>query len=116
MMAKFRAVFPQFNGLKSAEYWDGTLAVVPDRIPRIMRLAPNLLFAGVYSGRGVAMSTVWGSSAARLLAGAATEADMPVPVTSLSQIRGHGVAVRIASLIHPWHRLMDKIDERIARR
>lgn len=116
VMAKFRTVFPQLDGLKSTEYWEGTLAVVPDRIPRLMRLAPNLLFAGVYSGRGVAMSTVWGASAARLLSGAATDADMPVPVTSLRQIHGHGVAVRVASLVHPWHRLVDKVETAIARR
>ncbi|CAG9269365.1 Putative FAD dependent oxidoreductase [Paraburkholderia unamae] len=116
VMAKFRAVFPQLAGLKSAEYWEGTLAAVPDRIPRLMRLAPNLLFAGVYSGRGVAMSTVWGPCAARLLAGAATEADMPVPVTPLRQIHSHGVAVRMAGLIHPWHRLTDKVEAAFAGR
>jgi glycine/D-amino acid oxidase-like deaminating enzyme len=115
VMQKFQAVFPQLEGLKAAAYWEGTLAVVPDRIPRLMTLGPNLLFAGVYSGRGVAMSTVWGASAARLLAGAANEADMPVPVTSLRRIHGHSIAVRVASLIHPWHRFVDKVEAKIAK-
>ncbi|MGF6968725.1 glycine/D-amino acid oxidase-like deaminating enzyme [Paraburkholderia sp. WC7.3g] len=115
VMQKFRGVFPQLKGLKAAAYWEGTLAVVPDRIPRLMSLGPNLLFAGVYSGRGVAMSTVWGASAARLLAGAAREEDMPVPVTSLKQIYGHGIAVRVASLVHPWHRFVDKAEAQIAK-
>ncbi|WP_321930534.1 NAD(P)/FAD-dependent oxidoreductase [Paraburkholderia guartelaensis] len=114
VMAKFHTVFPQLRELRATEYWEGTLAVVPDRIPRLMNLAPNLLFAGVYSGRGIAMSTVWGASAARLLAGAATEADMPVPVTSLRQIHGHGIAVQVASLIHPWHRLLDKVEAKLS--
>ncbi|AQH01473.1 hypothetical protein A9R05_21870 [Burkholderia sp. KK1] len=114
VMAKFRQVFPQLHELGAAEYWEGTLAAVPDRIPRLMRLAPNLLFAGIYSGRGVAMSTVWGASAARLLAGAATEAEMPIPVTALRQIHGHGIAVCLTRFVHPWHRIIDKVEAKIA--
>jgi glycine/D-amino acid oxidase-like deaminating enzyme len=116
VIRKFHHAFPQLSALRAAEYWEGTLAVVPDRIPRLMRLAPNLLFAGVYSGRGVAMSTVWAAQAARLLAGASAEDDMPVPVTSLRAVPGHGVAVQVARIVHPWHRLVDRIEAGLASR
>ncbi|MBK3824398.1 NAD(P)/FAD-dependent oxidoreductase [Paraburkholderia aspalathi] len=116
VLAKFHAAFPQLRGLAAAEYWEGTLAVVPDRIPRLMELAPGLLFAGVYSGRGVAMSTVWGAAAARLLAGVASERDMPVPVTPMRTVFGHDFAVQVARFVHPWHRFQDQIEAKASTR
>ncbi|WP_207005604.1 NAD(P)/FAD-dependent oxidoreductase [Trinickia mobilis] len=116
VLAKFHAAFPQLRGLAAAEYWEGTLAVVPDRIPRLMELAPGLLFAGVYSGRGVAMSTVWGAAAARLLAGAADERDMPVPVTPMRTVLGYDFAVHVARFVHPWHRFLDRIEAKASNR
>lgn len=79
MVAKLRKAFPQLGQLQADEYWEGKLAAVPDRMPRLMELAPGLLFAGVYSGRGVAMSTAWGREAARFMAGDIEERQLPIP-------------------------------------
>jgi glycine/D-amino acid oxidase-like deaminating enzyme len=110
VIAKLRRAFPQLGDLQADEYWEGKLAAVPDRMPRLMQLAPGLLFAGVYSGRGVAMSTAWGREAARFMSGAITESELPIPLTQLRAVPAHGIAVQVANYLHPVHRLQDRLD------
>ncbi|RUU51870.1 FAD-binding oxidoreductase, partial [Mesorhizobium sp. M2C.T.Ca.TU.009.01.2.1] len=65
--------FQAFGGEpEMVEYWHGTFAVVPDRRPRLYRLAPGLVFGGVYSGRGVALSMSLGQEIGRWAAGRRT--------------------------------------------
>lgn len=103
--------FPQLLSVPIAEYWEGILAVVPDRLPRIMRLGPNAIFAGVYSGRGVALSQQVGALAARLLLGTQDDATSPVQVTGLREVPSHSIAVQVARFIHPIHRIQDRLDK-----
>ena len=98
------------EGLQADEYWEGRLAAVPDRMPRLMELAPGLLFAGVYSGRGVAMSTAWGREAARFMTSEIAESQLPIPLTQLRTVPCHGIAVEVAKYIHPVHRWQDRLD------
>lgn len=89
------------------EYWSGVLAAVPDRIPRIYRLAPNIVFAGVYSGRGVALSLSLGQLIGQWVTNTVAEDDLPLPVTQMRRLPFHPFAVTLANVIHPWHRLKD---------
>ncbi len=101
--------FPAFGGPpKVVEYWHGTFAVVPDRRPRLYRLGPGLVFGGVYSGRGVALSMSLGQEMGRWAAGRRSDDEMPLPVTAMQKIRMHAVAVQVANRMHPWHRLQDR--------
>jgi glycine/D-amino acid oxidase-like deaminating enzyme len=101
--------FKAFGGPpKVVEYWHGTFAVVPDRRPRLYRLAPGLVFGGVYSGRGVALSMSLGQEIGRWAAGRRRDDEMPLPVTEMQKIRMHGLAVQVANRMHPWHRLQDR--------
>ncbi|MGF7161608.1 glycine/D-amino acid oxidase-like deaminating enzyme [Rhodoligotrophos appendicifer] len=101
--------FPELGaGTTVTEYWEGVLAVVPDRLPRLMRLAPNIHFAGVYSGRGVGLAVALGERLSGWLAGEIGEADLPIPVTQMRPVPSHAVAVQLARRIHPWHRLQDR--------
>ncbi|WP_137389809.1 NAD(P)/FAD-dependent oxidoreductase [Rhodoligotrophos defluvii] len=102
--------FPQLNDRPIQEYWEGVLGVVPDRLPRMMRIGKNALFAGIYSGRGVALSQQVGALAARLLTDQTTEDESPVPVTPLRTVPSHGIAVQVARFIHPLHRIQDRLD------
>ena len=95
------------SGPRIAEYWSGTFAVVPDRRPRLYRLAPGLVFGGVYSGRGVALAMSLGQEIGRWAAGRRTDAQMPLPVTNMKPIPFHPIAVQVANRIHGWHRLKD---------
>ncbi|MDA8052216.1 MAG: FAD-binding oxidoreductase [Rhodospirillales bacterium] len=108
--------FPALGEIAVDEYWDGVIGVTPDRLPRLMRLAPGVLFCGAYSGRGVALGSALGSRVGRFLAGKTAEADLPLPVTSLRIIPAHGLQVVGARLIRPWHRLLDRRDERAPRK
>lgn len=102
--------FEAFGGPPNlVEYWHGTFAVVPDRRPRLYRLAPGLVFGGVYSGRGVALSMSLGQEIGRWAAGRRTDADMPLPVTAMKPVPFHPVAVQVANRSHAWHRLRDKL-------
>lgn len=92
------------------EYWHGTFAVVPDRRPRLYRLAPGVVFGGVYSGRGVALSMSLGQEIGRWAAGRRSDDQMPLPVTNMQPIPFHPVAVKVANSMHAWHRYKDGKD------
>lgn len=103
-----KKAFPAFGSEpRMVEYWHGTFAVVPDRRPRLYRLAPGLVFGGVYSGRGVALSLSLGQEIGRWAAGRRTDDQMPLPVTAMKQVPFHGLAVQMANRMHPWHRMKD---------
>ena len=90
--------FAAFDGPpEMAEYWHGTFAVVPDRRPRLYRLAPRLVFGGIYSGRGVALALSLGQEIGRWAAGRRLNTDMPLPVTAMKPSPFHPVAVAFAN-------------------
>lgn len=104
-----RKSFPSLGTIEFASYWEGVIAVVPDRLPRVMRLADGVIFAGAYSGRGVALSTVLGGLVGRWMNETLDDSDLPTPVTELRRIPAHRVAVTAARFIHPVHRALDAI-------
>lgn len=107
MLAK---VFPSLGAAaRCTEYWEGVFGVVPDRMPRLMRLAPGVVFAGIYSGRGVALSIAMGEIVGAWLAGRIDDGAMPLPVTDLRRVPFHPVAVQVARRIHPLNRLRDHL-------
>lgn len=107
---ELRKSFPMLGEIAIDEYWEGIVAVSPDRLPRLMRLASGVHFCGAYSGRGVALGTALGREVGRFLAGKLAEADLPVPVTGLIAIPAQGLQVLGARLIRPWHRYLDRQD------
>lgn len=100
--------FPALGEIAVDEYWEGVVGVSPDRLPRLMRLAPGVLFCGVYSGRGIALATALGRRVGQFLAGQLDEADLPVPVSALRKIPAQGLQVTAARFIQPWHSLLDR--------
>ncbi|MFT8674690.1 MAG: FAD-binding oxidoreductase [Acetobacter sp.] len=106
--ARLRRVFPGLPLQMADRYWEGTIAAVVDRLPRLMALAPGLNFAGIYSGRGVALSVAWGDMAAGLALGDVAERDAPVPVTRLRTVPFHAFGVQYARYMHPRLRAQDR--------
>lgn len=101
--------FAAFGGEpRMSEYWHGTFAVVPDRQPRLYRLAPGLVFGGVYSGRGVALSMSLGQELGRWAAGRRTDAQMSLPVTAMKPVPFHPIATQVANRMHAWNRFQDR--------
>jgi glycine/D-amino acid oxidase-like deaminating enzyme len=109
IVRRIRHTFPVLGDVSVEEYWEGVLAVTPDRLPRLTRLTPGVVFAGVYSGRGVALSTNLGAIAARWLSERLEDDALPLTPGEMQPIPFHAVAVALAQAIHPWHRLRDKL-------
>lgn len=102
--------FRAFGGRpRITEYWAGTFAVVPDARPRLYRLAPGLVFGGIYSGRGVALAMSLGQEMGRWAAGRRTDEQMPLPVTRMKRVPFHPVAVQVANRMHPYNRFKDRV-------
>ncbi len=73
-------VFPSVGKVEFEKAWFGQIAMTPDHLPRIHRLADGLYTPIGYNGRGIAPGTVFGRAMAELLAGGKEE-DLPLPVT-----------------------------------
>ena len=73
-------VFPALGEVEFEKAWFGRIAMTPDHLPRIHRLADGLYTPIGYNGRGIAPGTVFGRAMAELLAGGKEE-DLPLPVT-----------------------------------
>ncbi len=53
-------IYPQMQDVKIDYAWGGTLAITTNRMPALMRIAPNVLAASACSGNGIAMATMTG--------------------------------------------------------
>lgn len=78
-------VFPRLGKVQFEECWHGQIAMTPDHLPRIHRLAENLYTPIGYNGRGITPGTIFGKAIADLLAGGREE-ELPLPVTGLKTI------------------------------
>ena len=81
-----RAVFPQVPDVGIESAWFGHIGKTDDNTPRLTRLAPTVIAAGGYNGRGIAPGTVFGKLAADFIGGRVTEADLPLPLTAPAAI------------------------------
>jgi len=77
---RLRHVFPDLGPVEFEQAWHGSIAMTPDHLPRIHRLAENLYTPIAYNGRGIAPGTVFGKAMAELLSGGREE-DLPLPVS-----------------------------------
>ena len=78
-------LFPELGDVEFEASWHGQLAMTPDHLPRIHRLAEGLYTPIGYNGRGIAPGTVFGKAMADLLDGGKEE-DLPLPVTGLRTV------------------------------
>ncbi|MDH3666975.1 MAG: hypothetical protein OEN23_08590 [Paracoccaceae bacterium] len=84
---------------RSAEgAWFGQIAMTPDHLLRIHRLAEGLYTPIGYNGRGITPGTIFGRAMAELLAGS-DEADLPLPVTDLAPVASAPVMSRFYQLV-----------------
>lgn len=79
--ARLHRLFPDLGRVRFEAAWDGCIAMTPDHMPRIYRLAPGLWAPSGYNGRGITTGTLFGEALAAHLAGA-PEDSLPLPVTT----------------------------------
>jgi len=109
MQKRIPKIFPQLEGVKIDYAWGGTLGVTIPRMPAAIRVAPNILSAGGYSGHGVALSGLAGKLMAEAVAGQAgrfdTFADLDVP----NFPGGAAFRAPILRLAMTWYALRDRL-------
>ena len=83
--ANLKRLFPELDGVAFEESWHGQIAMTPDHLFRIHRLAEGLYTPVGYNGRGITTGTMFGQTLAELFTGA-SEDSLPVPVTDLKPV------------------------------
>lgn len=91
---RIRTVFPELADVAFEKFWHGKIAMTPDHLPRIFRLADGLYTPIGYNGRGITPGTMFGKAMADLLAGG-DEADLPLPVTGATAVGATGVRSKL---------------------
>lgn len=82
---QLRRLFPELGPVEFESAWHGQIAMTPDHLPRIHRLAEGLYTPIGYNGRGIAPGTVFGRAMAALLSGT-PEAELPLPITDVKPV------------------------------
>ncbi len=108
LIRRIITLFPQLQGVKIDHAWGGTLGVTMSRLPAVLRVAPNILSAGGYSGHGVALSGFAGTVMAQAIAGQAERfdilSDLPVPTFP----GGAAFRTPLLTLAMTWFSLRDR--------
>lgn len=76
-----RRLFPALGGLGFEHAWYGMIGMTSDNMPRLHRLAPQVIGASGYNGRGISPGTMMGKVMADHITGRLGEADLPLPIT-----------------------------------
>jgi glycine/D-amino acid oxidase-like deaminating enzyme len=104
-------IFPQLGDVATDYVWSGKVAITKDTMPHLHMLAPGLIAALGFNGRGVAAATVTGRLAARLAMGTAP-ADLPFPVTAPDRFAFHALRKVGVFALSQYYRLLDRIEAR----
>lgn len=113
LLQALHTLFPETREVEPEYIWAGRVAMTADHLPHLHRLEGNVFAALGYNGRGVAMATVMGRLLARL-AGGASPAELPYPVTPLKPIRFHALRGPAVRALIQYYRLLDARDNRRA--
>ena len=82
---KLAHLFPKLGWVDFDEAWQGQIAMTPDHLPHIHKLADNLYSPIGYNGRGITTGTVFGQALADLLTGD-SEKKLPVPLVTMRRV------------------------------
>ena len=104
-----RRLFPAIGEFKFEHHWYGMIGMTADAVPRLHRLADNVLTFCGYNGRGIGPGTVCGRVLADHMLGRIAEKDLPLPLTaperpSLPSLREayYEAGAQIAHAVGAW--------------
>lgn len=83
-------VFPELGKVEFDNAWHGQIAMTPNHLFRIHKLADGLYSPIGYNGRGITTGTMFGKALAGLMTGD-REDDLPVPFTPLDPVSNRTV-------------------------
>ncbi|MBB2171723.1 NAD(P)/FAD-dependent oxidoreductase [Gluconacetobacter asukensis] len=84
-------IYPQLAGIGFESEWFGSIGMTVDDLPRLHRLAENVVSISGYNGRGIAPGTVFGRVLADFVRGVVSEAELPLPVSDVVPARARRV-------------------------
>ncbi|MDA9981744.1 FAD-binding oxidoreductase [Gammaproteobacteria bacterium] len=105
---RMHVVFPQVKDVPVKYYWSGKVALTPDSLPHIHKLAANL-YAGLgFNGRGVAMATLMG----KLLAQQFSEegGDAILAPSPMKPIPFHFMRKPVVQSAVAWKKVLDRVN------
>ena len=91
---RIRRLFAALGAVEFERAWHGQIAMTPDHLPRIHRLADGLYTPIGYNGRGIAPGTIFGKAMAELLSDGREE-DLPLPISEPKRVATAPVASRL---------------------
>ena len=89
--------------------WSGMASVMPDYLPRLIELAPNLVAGFACNGRGIALTTAMGRELADWAAGKPLT-DLAIPLKPASPIPLHALTRLAPNALLPLSMLRDRLD------
>ncbi|QPM91507.1 NAD(P)/FAD-dependent oxidoreductase [Pseudooceanicola algae] len=101
-------LYPELPPVGFETCWHGTIAMTPDHLPRIHRLAPDLYTPIGYNGRGITTGTIFGQAIAALLTGAG-EDSLPLPLTAPTRDRARGLKAGVYRVGFAAHQFLKSI-------
>ncbi|MEM6462641.1 MAG: FAD-binding oxidoreductase [Pseudomonadota bacterium] len=103
-----RRLFPALGAVAIEESWHGKIAMTPDHLFHIHRLADGLYAPIGYNGRGITTGTMFGRALANLLSGA-DEKTLPVPVTDLKPVQARGLKAQFYETVFTANQIFKSI-------
>lgn len=98
-------LFPNLGAVEFEHGWHGQIAMTPDHLPRIHRLADGLYTPIGYNGRGITPGTIFGKAIAELLSGGKEE-DLPLPISELKAVAAAPLKARLYQLAFTANQLV----------
>jgi gamma-glutamylputrescine oxidase len=103
------ALFPQLAGVRIEHVWGGTLGITMTRLPLVLRLAPNILSGGGFSGHGVGLAGVTGRAMALAVLGQADRFDALSLLPTGRFPGGARARSPLLTLAMTWYALRDRL-------
>ncbi len=89
--------------------WSGMASVMPDYLPRLVELAPNLVAGFACNGRGIAMSTAMGRELSTWASGTPLH-QLAIPIRPAAAIPMHALTRLAPNALQPISMLRDHFD------
>lgn len=105
---RIQYLFPQVGDIKWQCMWHGYLAMMPQKLPSLYELAPGVMAAIGYSGRGVPTATALGKALADALTVNAP-GELPLPLSTPKPLHSRRLlSFLVPNIAGPLHRLQDR--------
>lgn len=109
LQAQARRIFPFLPDLDWEFRWSGTIAMTPDRYPRLYDLAPGVASALGYSGRGIGTATMLGRELARWAAGDEAISGLVLPVSRQRHLPYYNLRATLVDTSIGYHLLKERL-------